>query len=173
MSLMCSLWNQARILNVLLLWLLYLLWSSRGQGRWKFHSPHNPGASITVVAERNSQRKESMRKPSQCNSSLEPDSLLYYYTIWQNQLRCDAVEHRGRVCPWRHCDVRRPWQRSKRPAGYWHQPLALGFPICTLLSVRSPASLLSALSVHPTELLRFIAVLYRVFLSLSAIMRSM
>lgn len=127
MSLMCSLWNQAWILYVLLLWFLYWLLSSRGQGRWKCHSPHSPGASITVVAESNSQRKETMRKPSQWNLSLESDSLLY-------QLCCDAVEHRGRVCPWRHRDVWRLWQRSKRPAGHWHQPLALGFPSRTLLS---------------------------------------
>lgn len=167
MSLMCSLWNQAWILYVSLLWFLYLLLSSRGQGRWKFHSPHSPGASIAVVAERNSQRKETMRKPSQCNLSLESDSLLYSSMTEPVALRCCGAPRTS------HCDVRRPWQRSKRPAGHWHQPFALGFPFPTLLSVRSPASLLSALSVHLNELLRLIAVLYRVFQSMLAIMRSM
>lgn len=88
MSLMCSLWNQAWILYVSLLWFLYLLLSSKGQGRWKFHSRHSPGASIAVVAERNSQRKETMRKPSQCNFSLESDSLLYSSMTEPVALRC-------------------------------------------------------------------------------------
>lgn len=101
--------------------------------------------AFTVVAEGNSPK----RKPSPYNVSLTH----YYIRLLYNRTSCGAVEPGGRVCLWRHCDVRRLWQRSKR-TGHWHRPLALGFPFRALLSAWSPANLLSALSVHHTELLR-------------------